>query len=330
MQNGEGLPRALNAEELLKAALENRPDEGELSRFVGSFPQATFFHTTAWLDSLEAALPRFGPAWLTVRRGSGLAGVMPVVRASRGPVHFLLSLPFGTYGHPLAIDADAERTLLDGFFGMARSPLCAEAAVNLFSGGSAAAPGGVRTVMEECRLVSLDGGFEAAWNAVSSKRRQLCRRGEEAGVAVRPIESEDEVRSFHDLYRAESEPWGGVHPYPLALFLELFRRRERGVIVWGAYLGETLLGAHIDFYHGGMAQAWQGGMAERGKEYEAGALLIKGAMAEACRRGMSLFNLGSSVGNVGLLFFKESLGGRERRYPVCSAAKSWWRLVRRR
>jgi CelD/BcsL family acetyltransferase involved in cellulose biosynthesis len=212
---------------------------------------------------------------------------------------------------------------------MARSPLCVEATANLFSGGIDRPPGGLRTVMEECRLVPLDGGFDAVWGRVSAKRRQLCRRGEAAGVAVRPLESEGEVRRFHEVYRAESAAWGGVHPYPLALFLELFRRRE-SVVIWGAFLGDDFLGAHIDFYHGDMAQAWQGGVMERAEEYETGALLIKGAMAEACRRGMRVFNLGSSGGNEGILFFKESLGGREHRYPVCTTAKRWWRLVRKR
>jgi CelD/BcsL family acetyltransferase involved in cellulose biosynthesis len=313
----------------VRAELENRPDGGELSRFIGSSPQATFFHTPAWMDSIGRALPRFRPAWLTVRRGGALAGVMPVVRVLRGPFHLLLCLPFGSYGDPLALDAEAKGALIDGFLEMARSPRCAEAVATLFFGGIESPPTGVRMIMEECRLVSLDGGFEEAWGRASAKRRQLCRRGEAAGVLVRPLETEAELRLFHDIYRTESTAWGGVHPYPFALFLELFRRRE-SVIVWGAFLGDVLLGAHIDLYHGNMAQAWQGGMTERARDYDAGALLIKGAMAEACRRGMRFFNLGSSGGNEGIMFFKESFGGREHRYAVWTTAKRWWMIARRR
>lgn len=314
----------------MKAALENIPHGQELSRFIESFPQATFFHTAAWLDSLVSAFRNFSAAWLTVRRGGDLDGAMPVIRVARGPVHALLSLPFGTYGDPLARDDAARRALLGRFFEMARSPLCAEAVASLFSGGDGGASGAGRTIMGECRLVSLEGGFDAVWSRVSPKRRQLCRRGEEAGVRVRPLVSEEEVRRFHDIYRAESRTWGGVHPHPLDLFVELYRRRGHGVIIWGAFLDGALLGAHIDFYYGGTAQAWQGGTTERAKEYETGALLIREAMAEACRRKMDVFNLGSSGGNEGILFFKESLGGREHRYPVCATVKRWWTLVRRR
>jgi hypothetical protein len=45
---------------------------------------------------------------------------------------------------------------------------------------------------------------------------------------------------------------------------------------------------------------------------------------------MQVFNLGSSGGNEGILFFKESFGGVEHRYRIWETAKGWWRLARRR
>jgi len=183
--------------------------------------------------------------------------------------------------------------------------------------------------MEESSLVPLEGGFDEVWSAQwSGKRRQLVRRGEEAGLAVRLLANEGEVARFHEIYREESRSWGGVHPYPRSLFAELFKRRPEGVLFWGAFLGDDLLGGHIDFYFGEMAQAWQGGMTERAKGFETGALLIKRAMEEACARNMRVFNLGSSGGNRGILFFKESLGGRPYRYPVISLKKRAWEALR--
>jgi hypothetical protein len=256
---------------------------------------------------------------------------MPVVRIGKGPFSYLWALPFGTYGDPLARDGAARNALLDRFFEMTRPPTCLEGGVVLFQGDAPARlPRGAEVRMEECRLVQLGGGFESVWKEWSSKRRQLVRRGEEAGVAARLLESEAEVRRFHRIYVEESRPWGGVHPYPERLFLELFKRRAQGALFWGAFLGEELLGAHIDLYYGEMAQAWQGGMTERAGEFEAGAILIKSAVAEACRRGSRLYNLGASGGNPGILFFKESLGGREHRYPVITARKRLMALVRGR
>jgi hypothetical protein len=319
-------------EEPVKAELEHRPPREELERFIGSIPGATFFHTPAWLDSLEKAFGDFRSLWITAREAGVLAGVMPAVRIARGPFSYLWALPFGTYGEPLARDGRVREALLAEFFRLARAPGCLEAGAVLFRGEPPERPPrGFDVRMEECRLVSLEKGFDEIWNTQwSGKRRQLARRGLDAGVVVRSLETEDEVKRFHAIYADESRVWGGVHPYPERLFLELFRRRTGAVIFWGAFLQDGLLGGHIDFYHGEMAQAWQGGMTERAREFETGAILIKSAMEEACRRGCLVFNLGSSGGNRGILFFKESLGGRERRYPVITTRKRWWAFARGR
>ena len=315
----------------MKAELENHSEGGELSHVADSIPGATFFHTAPWLDALGSAYGNFHVSWLTLRESGALVGAMPVVRCSRGPFHRLLSLPFGTYGDPLAPDAASRLALLQSFFDLAASPWCVEASANIFAAEELGSPPkGVRVKAEECRVVSLEGGFDRAWSRASSKRRQLSRRGEEAGVVVRPLESETELRRFHEIYREESREWGGVHPYPFELFRALFARRADGVIVWGAFLDGSLLGAHIDLYRADMAQAWQGGMTARAKDYETGALLVKAAMEEACRRGMRIFNLGSSGGSRGILFFKESLGGVEHRYEIWETSKGWWRLARGR
>jgi hypothetical protein len=316
----------------VKAELEHRPPREELERFIGSIPGATFFHTPAWLDSLEKAFGDFSVLWLTAREAGVLAGVMPAVRLARGPFSYLWSLPFGTYGEPLARDSLVREALLAEFLRLARTPGCLEAGAVLFRGEPPARlPRGSGVLTEECRLVSLENGFDEVWDTLwSSKRRQLARRGLDAGIVVRSLETEAEVRRFHAIYAAESRAWGGVHPYPERLFLELFRRRSGAVFFWGAFLQSDLLGGHIDFYHGDMAQAWQGGMTERAREFETGAILIKSAMEEACRRGCRVFNLGSSGGNRGILFFKESLGGREHRYSIITMRKGWWALVRGR
>jgi CelD/BcsL family acetyltransferase involved in cellulose biosynthesis len=324
------LSGAPKTEEQLKADLENRPDRDELSRFVATAPGATFFHTFSWLDSLERAFPRFKIEWLTAREGEALAGVMPFVKASRGPFYRLLSLPFGTYGDPLARDGDSWRALLERFFHLAAAPLCVEAAANIFAPeGLREAPRGVRLRTEECRLISLEGGIERAWRRASKERRRLSRRAEEAGVVVRPLDGAAELRRFYEIYLEESRVWGGIHPYPFELFSSLYERRAEGAIVWGAYLDGELLGGHVDFYFGSMAQAWQAAMADRANRHEAGAILVKKAIEEACARGMRVFNLGSSGGNEGLLFFKESLGGVEHRYSAFERSKLWWRLARR-
>ena len=65
-------------------------------------------------------------------------------------------------------------------------------------------------------------------------------------------------------------------------------------------------------------------------DYGINVMLIVEAVREACNRGMSIYNLGSSGENEGIIFFKESLGGTEYRYPVITAQKRWWGWISRR
>ena len=307
---------------------QERPAPVELETLLRSAPGATFFHTPAWTQSLERSFPRCEVSWLVARDEKGaIAGIMPAARLARGPFYRLQALPFGTYGDPLARDPAARTALVEAFFDRARSIRCIGAAVHSFGGTLAdPVPRGAAVRAEECRLVPLAGGMEEVLARWSPKRRQLARRAERAGVAARPLDTEDEARRFHALYAAQSSAWGGVHPYPERLFIELFRRRGEGVVMYGAFLDGELLGGHVDFFHGPVAQAWQAGMSPRGNEHEAATMLLRAALADACARGMRTFNLGSSAGDRGMIFFKESLGGIEHRYPVLAMRGALERL----
>lgn len=317
----------------LKIGIEETLDSESVLHFVAGIPEATFFHTPAWLEVLCASFPRFRAEWLTAREGDALVGLMPIVEMRKGPFSYLLALPWGTYGHPLARSTSIKKELLAAFAKSAGHPLCLEAVACIFDGAwSADVIPSDCVRREECCLIELEGDFDVFWRtALSSKRRQLCNKGLREGVEVRMLETEEEIKSFHTLYVAGSSSWGGrVHPYPLRLFMELFKRRDEGVVFWGGFLGERLLGGNIDFYFGEMAVAWQAGLSPESYPYYVGSLLVTAAVEEACRRGMKVFNLGSSQGDEGLIFFKKSLGGSQFFYPVLEIRKKWWRRLRNR
>jgi CelD/BcsL family acetyltransferase involved in cellulose biosynthesis len=316
----------------LKLNLEKDLSREDIFVFIKSFSHATFFHTPAWTEALAASFPNFKSRWITARTDGDLAGLMPVIESARGSFRSFWALPFGTYGDPLAGDPGTREALLDKFFDLAGGLSCLEASANLFHGDhDSVSRRGADIRIEECRLINLEGGFDEFWHkGLSHKKRQICNRCEREGIEVRPLGSEGEVGEFYRLYSDESSGWGGVHPYPKRLFVELFKRRDDGVFILGAFLGGVLLGGHVDMYFGEMAQAWQAGMSEEANVYGVGVLLIKYAVEEACNRGMKIFNLGSSGGNEGIIFFKESLGGREYRFPVASMQKRWWGWLKKR
>jgi hypothetical protein len=313
-------------------SIERRIDEGEILRFLEDVQGATFFHTPAWLHILTHSFNSFTGGWITIRNGSSLEGFMPFVEIERGPFKTLWSLPFGTYGDPIATERQLERELIDAFLGMASERRCLEAsAILLRAEHPLDLPAGVVQRRQECRIIELEGDFRHYRSKLlGNKRRQLCNRAEEAGVVVRPIEDPARMQEFYKAYETESTEWGGVHPYPYLFFEEILAHRDQGTLVLGAFLDDEFLGGHIDFLFGDQAQAWQAGLTERASTFEVSAMLVVRAVEEAYRRGMKYFNLGSSDGNEGIVFFKESLGGREHVYRIVEMASRWYRFIRRR
>jgi hypothetical protein len=304
----------------------------EVLEFVSAFDSATFFHSPVWLEILSESFPRFECGWVAARDGGKLAGLMPVARVTKGPAFMLQSLPFGTYGDPLSSDPVVRQTVLDTFFSIASSPRCTGASANLVGfRGEVGTPRGWRCRIEECRVITLPDSFEEYRSrGMSRKRRQLCNRCEREGVVARRLEGERDLEMFYDIYFHGASEWGGVHPYPKEFFASLFRHDSEGICFWGAFLGDSLLAAHVDFYFGRMAQAWQAGVTPQAHEFDAAAYLVMVAVREAIGRGISVFNLGSSSGDTGMIFFKESMGGAEYLYPVVEKKRRWLEWLRRR
>ncbi len=316
----------------MTVSIEHFLDREEAFPLLNAFRRSTFFHTPIWFEALVRAFSSFSGGWITEREGSELVGFMPYIEIGKGPLKSLWAMPFGTYGDPIVRNRPTALRLIERFFEMSSGPGCMRAGANLlFTDVSSGLPSGVNRQTEECRVVELEGSFDQYRSSiVSKKRRQLYNKAHRAGVRVKMIDSPDGLAALYDAYRMESKDWGRMHPYPLALFEELFASRDEGVVFWGAFLDGEFLGGHIDLYFGGVAQAWQAGLTERASEYDISSMLVFSAVEEAYRRGMSEFNLGSSGRHDGIRFFKESLGGREYLYSTLTVEKGWSRFLGRR
>ena len=317
---------------MIKIELEEKIEDEEISELLTNIQFHNFFNTSLWVNILESSFPGFSARWITARRGNVLVGFMPVIFIKRGFFYFLRSLPFGTYGTPVAENTDISLLLLKHFLKISTSFRCLDASAAIFDSGwkEWVDQAGSYEVIEN-RIVELEGNFDDyKMRKVNNSKRKACKKCEKAGVIVRPLEKKEEIINFYDIYTAKAVCWGGIHPFPFRFFMELFRKGGDAVVMLGAFLDGRMLGGHIDFYYGNMAQAWQAGVSEEANKYGISPYLAVLAIEEAYNRGMKYFNLGSSGGDEGLIYFKKSIGGREFNYPVVRSGKRWWRWIKNR
>lgn len=308
-------------------------EDEEILEFVGSFPGATFFNTPSWMNILVTSFPGFKGGWITARSRFSLAGVMPFIRIDRGPFFSIWSMPFGTYGTPLSAEDNVVPALTDKFSQIAGSVRCFDAAAFLFETEidrerilNMAAAG-----RDQCSIIRLEGDFQMyRSNILSKKKRQTCNGCEKEGVEIRLLCSKEDLSIFYDIYYKGSPRWGGVHPYPEKFFKQLFNRRDEGILFWGAFIEGRMLGGHVDIYYKDIAQAWQAGISEESHSTGIASYLVYRAVEEAYKREMKIFNMGSSGGDSGMLFFKRSMGGKEHTYPVLEVQKKWWKWLKRK
>ena len=163
--------------------LERIADPGsEWDTFVEGTPGGSLGHAAAWAQILRESYGLV-PHYLAVRDASGaLAGVLPLVcfRTLRRRLE-LISMPFLDTGGVLAVDADAERSLLAGARDLARElgarALELRQLTPLREGPPLAEQSRVDLVLQ------LESDEEAQWKALGAKVRNQTRKATQAELA---------------------------------------------------------------------------------------------------------------------------------------------------
>ncbi|MBD3178147.1 MAG: GNAT family N-acetyltransferase [Candidatus Latescibacteria bacterium] len=317
--------------QLVELEIEDRIKQEELEPLLARFNFSSFFNSDLWVRVLVSSFDDFSSFWITAREGGRLKGAMPVIRVSRTPFHYLRSLPFATYGTPLADNFELRAEMIRKFLEISSRAGCLNSTAVIFDPGWRDwVPVRFPARAAESRIIELKEDFEYySANKLSSTKRKICRRSRRAGVNVRDLETRGELDEFYRIYKERSAGWGGVHPLPLNLFGNLFEKRGETLSFSGAFLDGRMLGCHVDFYGGNMAQAWISGVSIEGNQLGVPSYLIYHSVLRAYRQGMNYFNLGSSGEDRGLIFFKESLGGEEYSHLIVSTEKRWCRWIRK-
>lgn len=286
----------------------------ELDALADRSPNATFYHTHAWLSALAAAYPRMTLRVMVARRDGATAAFLPYFETRRGFLRTLWSLPFGTYGGP-AGETEASQHLLREFQSMAGSPGVIDVGCVDYTNTHDASGWEVSDL--DTHVVDISGGFDTVWRDRFDKpRRRRARRAEEHGVTVRQGNGRQDVNRFLGVYRERLDDWKSGSGHPEALFHALVEGGGERVRLYLAEHEGAVIGGHLNFYYKEDVIAWYGMTSTRAGDTQAGTLLYVTCMRDACERGFRAYNLGASLGKRSLIEYKQSLGGVPRRYRM--------------
>ena len=272
--------------------------------FVAESPDGSPFHRLGWRRAIEAAF-RQRPFYLVARRGTRIAGVLPLFRA---PVlfsgHALVSVPFAIRGGALADDAEVAEALLAAAVDCARERRARHvelrSAVDRFS----SLPPREGYVTFRADLGLSEG---ALLRRMDRKRRQMLNHAARAGYSVSEVGT-DRLPLFYDLF-ARSMRRHGTPVLPRR-FVQAVARELPGVVrLFLLEHGGRPVMSVLALADGGVLMPFWAGRADRHRAAEE--LLYWEMMRWGRERGFHTFDFGRSRRGTGAAAFKARWGMEE-------------------
>lgn len=284
-------------------------------------PDASIFHDPRWLGALLSLYPEFKPHHLVLRDGAGrLLGALPTVRVDRAGLRQFLSLPFGSYGTPLAapdagepgdrirarlVEAWRDRVNRPGVVRAHLAPLNRQA------------PDAARTILpegwrqaERTHVIPLREGFDAIWTGRYDKEnRTASRKAVRLGVVVALETDPAAAEILEELYRGQARQWTWHSLYRYGLFRVMMERLGGQARLWVARHAGRPVFAVLAFDHRDTVMPWVSGATPDARGLCAGNLIHRVIIEDACSRGFAWYNFGSSGGIPGIEAFKVAFGG---------------------
>ena len=276
--------------------------------FVGSHPQATFFHLSGWADVLARGFGH-APHYLTVERDGVIAGVLPLLHMrTRLFGNVLVSTPFCVYGGPLAADTEAFAALCEAAAAL-RARVGASALELRFlhpppEGVLDAAEWPARDDLYVTFRRAISGDGEANMKAIPRKQRAMVRKGIERGLASHV---DQDVDGLHRIY-AESVRNLGTPVFSRRYFRLLREAFAERMDVLTVLDGGAPVASVLNFYWRDEVLPYYGGGTAAARACHANDFMYWEVMRRAAARGCRLFDFGRSKHGTGAFSFKKNWG----------------------
>lgn len=291
----------------LRIAMATGADADAWNRFVEEHPHGSTFHRWEWRDVYREVYRHETP-YLTAWRGDRLAGVLPLVRVKSMVFgHYLVSLPFVSYGGPLG-DADAQRALTAQAAALGKGAKLVElrSRVPLDTAFTPV----TRKITVVLDVVPND--YEATFRRFDSKLRSQVRRGEKEGVIVRF--GREHAAAFHTVFTEHMRDLGSP-AHGLRFFEQLADALGDRAWIGVAYLGHEPVAAGFAIENGPEVEISWASALRRYQKISPNMALYGAFIRRTCERGFSAFNFGRCTEGSGTHQFKKQWGSRDEPLP---------------
>ena len=282
--------------------------------FVEAHPHGSTFHRWEWRDVYREVYGHEAP-YLAAYAGTELRGVLPLVRVKSLIFgHYLVSLPFVSYGGPLG-DAHAQRALT------ARAAELGEGA-KLVELRSRVTLDTVLTQVNRKITVVLDvvpNDYEVTFKKFDSKLRSQVRRGEKEGLVVRF--GRENAAAYHKVFAEHMRDLGSP-AHGLRFFERLADALGDRAWIGVAYLGEEPVAAGFAIENGHEVEISWASALRRYQKLSPNMTLYGAFIQRTCERGFSVFNFGRCTEGSGTHKFKKQWGSRDEALPWYQSSAS--------
>jgi len=292
----------------------------EYNRYVAGHPNATPYHSGAWLQAAERAYGHTG--WLiSVHHNEKLCGVLPLVEV-KPPIGAgrLVSLPFCDLGGALADSVEIRQQLISEARTLAKTNRIK--ALNIREGGAALnAPKDATIEQNEQRIKGLPGNTkvrmlcdlpensEALFKSYKPKLRSQIRKAEKNGLRAELRTEADAVHLFYDVFTQNMRRLGSpVHS--LQWFEDLKTAYGDYMLIGLVFQSDKPVGAGIVLLGGKEACIPWASTLEEYNRLAPNMLLYWTLLSHVCDLGYTRFDFGRSTLNEGTYRFKKQWGAQ--------------------
>jgi hypothetical protein len=278
---------------------------------LAGFPQASFFHGSAWARVLRDSYG-YTPIGLLADGPPHRRAFLPLLEVNswmtgrRG-----ISLPFTDECAPLCPDGETFRRLIGEAIELGRRRRWRYLEIR---GGSPWWPDAEASTGYYGHRLDLTGGEPALYRGLESSVRRAVRKAEASELKVDFFRDLESLRKFYRLL-GKTRKKHGLPPQPFGFFGNIHRHilaQNQGLIVL-AHLGKTPVAGAIFFQFGRTALFKYGASDETYQDLRANNLLMWRAIQRFAQQGFESLDFGrTSLDNEGLRRFKLSWGPSER------------------